>query len=1530
MRMKHGSSQGLAASAKPRLLAAFTAVAMMFATAVPALMPKPAMADDPEVEGAICTPQDITMGDNTSDAKKDDGIATWVGRDMYVGSPEGKTSFGQGQAPDKSYAVEAEGLTLVGGKLAINSTKASWNQRGFRFGIVGFGAQYRPAAGSDTLVVAGGSNSNITLTDSENQSTNVLGWGQLGRGWIGTTNSDESEYNAKIAGRESTVMAPVESTTIYLKNSAAEPPLIHAWYDPNGPDITVWNNRPRMYRVTSEWVAYTFPTTAKIGFKFDNGPTKFFTNGTDLAWTVDNGNNSVGTPSVVKSLYSTSSSSVVSWNQPNPLTQVRLNGETYDYHDNTTAIRQLSDTLGAIPQSETSSVQVNQTAENALNYGYTRQKYNSGQFHPAEGSSGAYTSPYIGVRMTFDANNKEKMIIFDGGQNNQNSTIVFNVNASDLNSKDANGLVFKFQNIKPGASVVVNVKGDQEVEFHNGWRFWWNGTEIGNGYYRGASEAEKKGYDQASQAILWNFQNTPKLTIRGGVLKNGQALRWANTGGSSTDVAAVVDDDPAAAMIGSILVPRGSFEDHVTTNGRVWVGLDFMMYNPTKAVDFPAGIGEGASSSVIDMDQERHNFPWKGSLRSECSAIAWNKTDESGNLLGGSTWGVYKSVQDAIKEENALYPAVKDNDIPSGDWNPKDGEFRVGSLQPNARYYIKEMTAPEGYVKSDLIYVIKTTEKGSVSNKDIIAVYNTDGTANTDSNSWKLTDVVGGESGTKGIANTRKGGSVQWGKYADGDNSHKGLAGSEWTLTKTGEGGWSQLITDNTKAVESVSLYKDNQAVGESMTVTEGETFNLTAKVMPEDATQDVNWSSSDPDAVEVQDGHITVRHTPTNGQTVVITATTVDTNASGDRIEAHVTLTIQETALQELTLQYNGQTAPSEISATVGNKLTLTATATPATLNNSITWESTDTSVATVDRGVVTPLKAGETTIWAKCKSDRSKWKSVVIKVNEAVDPNATVIYFNPKSTVSYSGTPYIYYGVDGSSWISEPVQMTPYCGDWYAYTISLDKKKVSFYFTKSTDKNSRLYTATNNTNFAVGPNVSSAVVVNYETITTGGKPTCPTSRAAAAPQATAVQNTTVSVEEADAAASLQVFRRARLQARGTTAEQPTYKDSNSAVGQFTILNLPAGTYTLKETTAPDGYYLNPTEYTFTIDDTGKVTWTGGRTPSLVGDMGWIADVPTEFSWDKIDAGYEGNESENGPLVGTKWRLEKFKAAATEGGDGVYETNIAEIEDCNTELATDCVGNDQDPTGGSFTLKKLTAGKYRLVETYAPTGYEVPENVYYYFELGAQAPDTAVTWNKGTLDTWDKQTGSFTGTSEKSVNGNVVPNYRETGSVNWSKVNSENANQFLRGSEWKVRFKAEGAENFSEWYQVLDCATTPAQCAVPGKPDNQPTWTYDHHPSAGVFQMQNLQWGDYELVETKAPDGFYPSDKTYTFTVSKDNVEKNIAIQGAENGNKIPNTPGFELPSTGGEGNTLIVLVGFALTAISMLGYAIATRKRV
>lgn len=1511
MRMKHGSDRGPAISVKPRLLAAFTAVAMMFATAVPALLPRTAQA----AEAGICAPQDITMGDNTSNPQEDDGIATWVGRNMYVGAPDGKTSFGEGNAPDKSYAVEAEGLTLVNGKLAINSTKTSWSQKGFRFGIVGFGAQYRPKTGSDTLVV-GGNSTDITLTGSDGQS-NVLGWGQLGRGWIGTTNSEESEYNAQIVGRESAVMSPVASTTIYLKNTAATPPYIHAWY-PGGSTITDWNSRPRMYRVTSEWVAYTFPTTAEIRFKFDNGA-EFSTDGTNLAWTVDNGKNSAGTPSAVKSLYSTSSGSVVNWNQTNPLETVNLNGATRDYSDNTKTITDLSDTLGAIPAQETAKVTVNQTAPSTDQDGYVRQKYNSGQKHPAEGSSPAYTSPYVSVKMTFDSNNKEKMIVFDAGEGNKNSTIVFQVNASDLNSNGANGLVFDFRNIQEGASVVVNVKGSQAVEFHNGWRFWWNDTEIGNGYYHGATEKKKKGYEQASQAILWNFQNTPRLTIHGGVLKSGQALRGAyidnkGTSGGVKDVPVEVDDDPAAAMIGSILVPRGSFEDHVTTNGRVWVGQDFMMYNPKFAVNFPNGIGEGDSSSVIDMDQERHNFPWKGSMRSECSTISWTKVDESGNTLSGSTWGVYKNVENAVAEQNALYPAVKDNDIPSGDWNTADGQFRVDSLEPDATYFIKELTAPQGYVKSDNIYAIHTTNKGSISNKEIIAVYDKDGNPIGDQSQWGIKNDVPGDNNTTvpGIINKPQGGSVQWGKYADGDASHEGLPGSVWTLTKTGADGWSQEITDNTKAVEGIQLFNgENDVTSGTLEVTEGSTLNLTAKVLPEDATQDVTWSSSHPDDVEVQDGHVTVLHVPANNELVEITATTVDTNASGGRLEAHVTLTVKSVELNSLTLQYNGQAAPARISTTVGNTITLTATADPGVLNNSITWESSDSSVATVDNGVVTPLKAGTTTIWAKCKDDQSKWKSVEIVVKEAVDPNATVIYFNPSiitPSLNFSGTPYIRYQVEGSNWNDEAVEMKSYCDGWYSYAVPSQKKKVSFYFTKSADKNDKLYNKGTSVgdDFYANANVSDVTVYAYNDFRQGEKPSCPI-QSMSAPM---VRD--ASLGDAEDAASLQTFRKARMRIQG---KDTTYTDSNSQIGQFTILNLPAGDYTLQEKTAPSGYLLNPTVYKFTIGADGKVTWTGDVKPSIVGDMGWISDKPTQVAWEKGDS-----DNGNALLAGSGWTIEQ--KSIVEGKE--KWTPVNEVLDCTKAPCNASVKyKDEDPTPGKFLVKKLPVGTYRITETTVPDGYEAVGGPY----------EFTVTDREETV----------------RVNGKPLGNTRKKGKVYWGKVSSEDDTRFLAGSAWKVTYIPYGkTEADKVEVDITDCVqsdgSSTGTCSAADA--TKAPWAYDAYGAEGRIGFDNLPWGSYEMIETKAPDGYYADpDVSYVFSVGPDTPDdqfQNLVIYKKDTATGattplpnypnqvISNEPGVVLPDTGGEGNTLIVLFGFALIAISMLGCGVAMRKRI
>ncbi|MFR0603568.1 SpaA isopeptide-forming pilin-related protein [Bifidobacterium pseudolongum subsp. globosum] len=1450
MRMKHGSGRGVATSAKPRLLAAFTAVAMMFATAVPAMLPRTAQA----AEAGICAPQDITMGDDTSDAQIDDGIATWVGRDMYVGAPTGAGTYNASTKPSPSYAVEAEGTTLVAGKLAINAKKESWGSRGFRFGIVGFGAQYRPQAGSDSLVV-NNTNSIIDLTDLKGQAVSALGYNATGRGWIGTTTDDESNYNAKING--------AESVAIGLKGMT---------------------------------------------------PGKDYTDGVpaDSGW---------------KSIYSTSAGSVVNWGQTDPLKTVNINGAPRDYSENTKAITELSDTLGAIPGNETSEVTVGLTAPSTdKEYGYIRNKYNSDK----KNDDG--TAVHIGVKATFnDSNYKEKMIVFDGGSQNKNSTIVFDVNDTDLNSTGANGLVFWFKNINEGASVVINVKGNRPVEFHNGWRFWWNNEEISNGYVWNAPEKAKKAYEQASQAIMWNFQNTPRLTIKGGVLTDGQAQRWANKtnedkggqhiAGTTSDVAVTVQDDPAAAMIGSILVPRGSFEDHVTTNGRVWVGQDFMMYNPTVAVNFPDGVGEGDSSSVIDMDQERHNFPWRGSLLSECSTISWTKVDESGNTLSGSTWGVYKNEKDAVAEQNALYPAVKDNDIPSGDWDTADGKFRVDSLEPEATYYIKELTAPQGYVKSDNIYAIHTANKGSISNKDIIAAYDKSGNPIADSTQWGIKNDVPGDNNTTvpGIINKPQGGSVQWGKYADGDSSHKGLPGSVWTLTKTGADGWSQEIIDNTKAVESIQLFNgENDVTSSTREVTEGSTLNLTAKVLPEDATQDVIWSSSHPDDVEVQDGHVTVLHVPANNEPVVITATTVDTNASGDRLEAHVTLTVKSVELNSLTLQYNGQAAPASISTTVGNSITLTATADPGVLNNSITWSSDDSSIATVnDKGVVTAVKAGTTRIWAKCKDDETKWKSVEIKVTNPVS-NTTAVYVH---WLNASTAPRIHYwdsNDNGSTWDSRPtMELAPCAGtNWYKYDVPIVGKSFKVKVTMGSDTNAYKVNGSDKISIA---GTAEAYYIDGGYVNSGTPFGCSVTRSAAR-NAVSLQSSddaeSVSSPKQDAedTASLQTFRKARMQVQGRDA---TYTDSNSQIGQFAILNLQSGTYTLQEKTAPSGYLLNPTVYKFTIGADGNVMWTGDVKPSIVGDMGWISDKPTQVIWEKEDS------TTHTALAGSGWTIEQEITSAE--GQVTWKT-INEVLDCTEAPCNASVTyKDEDPAPGKFLVKKLPVGKYRISETTVPEGYDKVGGPYKF----------TVTDSEETVHVTNKPIG----------------NTRKTGNVYWGKVSSEDDTRYLAGSEWQIKYTPYDGGN-AITVTITDCVAadgdTTGTCA---KEEGKPDWAYDAYTAAGRIGFHNLPWGSYEMIETKAPDGYYADpDAVYVFTVGPDTREfQNVVIYkknaDGTTGGAIPapgtqppdypnqvisNEPGVILPATGGEGNTQIALFGFALIAISMLGCGVALRKHI
>ncbi|KRM54984.1 hypothetical protein FC18_GL001691 [Lacticaseibacillus sharpeae JCM 1186 = DSM 20505] len=228
--------------------------------------------------------------------------------------------------------------------------------------------------------------------------------------------------------------------------------------------------------------------------------------------------------------------------------------------------------------------------------------------------------------------------------------------------------------------------------------------------------------------------------------------------------------------------------------------------------------------------------------------------------------------------------------------------------------------------------------------------------------------------------------------------------------------------------------------------------------------------------------------------------------------------------------------------------------------------------------------------------------------------------------------------------------------------------------------------------------------------------------------------------------------------------------------------------------------------------------------------------------------------------------------------------------------------GADLSTTPESWTLdfSDLASSKYAALAPYAGKtliiDYTVTLNQY---AQGGHNLDNELTFN-------------FGHTPNEHTLKTVVP-LVPFGGHRFSKVDSSNTDEKLGGAEfYLVNANGEYASfKFANDAQPTDGNYNPESITWVASRDGATKFTTSSEKETlGNLTINDLKYGNYKLIETKAPDGYaLPASATTNFTVDKTEIEKTELIS-------IKNTkePGTILPMTGGMGFILFALVGLAL----------------
>lgn len=256
------------------------------------------------------------------------------------------------------------------------------------------------------------------------------------------------------------------------------------------------------------------------------------------------------------------------------------------------------------------------------------------------------------------------------------------------------------------------------------------------------------------------------------------------------------------------------------------------------------------------------------------------------------------------------------------------------------------------------------------------------------------------------------------------------------TITKTN----TVNVINDVVSVEGISLNRQSL----TLNTTSNKQFTLVATITPQDATnKDVIWSSSDETVATVQNGIVTA----VKRGTAIITATTQDGRKTATcRVEVKNQIT-------DVILKYGGNEITSDgIKIIEGGSVKIDVSINPSDEGTSITWKSSNESIATVDsNGNIKAIKKGETTITVTVTDETGNviTKTFKVKIDTGIDfGNKYNIYIDGDTVYIRNVRP----GTTILDFISETTLDSSY--SWKTYTLK-DGKDVEV-----TDNNRKIAT--------------------------------------------------------------------------------------------------------------------------------------------------------------------------------------------------------------------------------------------------------------------------------------------------------------------------------------------------------------------------------------------------------------------------------------------------------------------------------------